>query len=183
MKGKPWQRRKLLPDQETVSWGSGGGGGVYLSCPINNVMEAMNSFVVFLLVFSSVVSCSKLDSSNINSRSVKKDSSNSDIVKTTNTTNETTTENLLDSVKDTSKKSINDDKDTSTKEPVLSKPPIHFPDLLPQSNISNISAPVQPQRKPFEGSVTITFVSIFVLGFLGVVIFYIWKRSTGISGR
>merc|ERR1712179_847043 len=128
-------------------------------------------------------SCSKLDSGIINSRSVKKDSSSSDIIKITNTTNETTTEHLFDSEKDNSKKSINDDIDTPTKEPVLSKPPDPLPDLQLQSNISNISAPVQRQRKPFEGSVTITFVSIFVLGFLGVVVFYIWKRSTESGGR
>ena len=150
-------------------------------------MEAMNSsrsFVVFLLVFSSVVSSSSLDYNTVHSRSVKKDSSESELKTTNNTinTDEATpsTQRSAKSAKDSDKNDTNGDIELPTEQAVLSRTSTEPSEIRTHQNISS---PFHPPRKPFEGSVTIIFVAIFVVGFIGVVVFYIWKRSTDSTWR
>merc|ERR1711874_904419 len=41
---------------------------------------------------------------------------------------------------------------------------------------------LHPPVKPFEGSHTFLFVSIFSLGIIGVIVFYVYKKSSGSLG-
>ena len=150
-------------------------------------MEAMSSsrsFVVFLLVFSSVVSSSSLDYNTVHTRSVKKDSSDSELKTTNNTINADeappSTQLSAKTAKDSRKNDTNGDIELPTEQAVQSRTSSETPEIRIQPNVS---APFHPPRKPFEGSVTIIFVAIFVVGFIGVVVFYIWKRSTDSTWR
>merc|ERR1711892_1405430 len=155
---------------------------------MGNGMEAMNtgrSFVVFLLVFSSVVSSSSLDSITVNNRSVKKDSSNSEIKSTTSTPEATTSTGQNSSTPANDRKNdTNADIELAPEQAVLSRVTTESPKVeIPPNMSTPAPAPVHQPRKPFEGSVTILFVGIFVVGFVGVVVFYIWKRSTDSAWR
>ena len=147
-------------------------------------MEAMNSnsrsFVIFLLVFNSVVSNS-LNGLTVHSGSVKKDSSESDNKTATNTHEATTYKQLY---ADTVKDSLKNDTNAEIELPAEKDVPSRTSDESSEIKIStNVSTPSYPPRKPFDGSVTVIFVAIFVVGFIGVVAFYIWKRSTDSTWR
>jgi len=147
-------------------------------------MEAMNSnsrsFVIFLLVFNSFVSNS-LNGLTVRSGSVKKDSSESDNKTATNTHEATTYKQLY---ADTVKDSLKNDTNAEIELPAEKDVPSRTSDESSEIKIStNVSKPSYPPRKPFDGSVTVIFVAIFVVGFIGVVAFYIWKRSTDSTWR
>eukprot|EP00092_Neocalanus_flemingeri_P002488 GFUD01002664.1.p1 GENE.GFUD01002664.1~~GFUD01002664.1.p1 ORF type:complete len:258 (+),score=54.20 GFUD01002664.1:265-1038(+) len=137
------------------------------------------NFFTILVVFNSIVRSSSLAALTVRSRSVKKDSSESDI-KTTISTHEATTKLYADIAQESLKNDTSAEIELPAEQVVPSRTLTESPGI----KISpNVSTPSSPPRKPFEGSVTILFVAIFVIGFIGVVVFYIWKRSTDSTWR
>jgi len=149
-------------------------------------MEAMNSnsksFVIFLLVFSSVVSGDIFNTSlPIKPRSVKKDSSESDFKGSLNASEPNTNKQLLDkAAKDNLKNDTNAEIDLPVELVTTSRTTSNSPEVRSSSNIS-LASPTP--TKPLDNSSSIIFVAIFVVGFIGVVAFYIWKRSTDSAWR
>merc|ERR1711936_1233811 len=127
------------------------------SRPINNVMEAMNSnsksFVIFLLVFSGVVSGDIFNTSlPIKPRSVKKDSSESDFKGSLNASEPNTNKQLLD------KNDTNAEIDLPVELVTTSRTTSNSPEVRSSSNIP-LASPTPP--KPLDNSSSIIFVAIF----------------------